>query len=104
MGLCAFDDPHRASIVRGIQYLLRTQNRDGSWTEHETTGTGFPKVFYLKYDMYRNSWPLLALATYRKLLAQSNGHGSDQRVEALELESDPVAPVQRRSAEVESLH
>jgi squalene-hopene/tetraprenyl-beta-curcumene cyclase len=25
-------------------------------------------VFYLKYDMYRNSWPLLALATYRKLL------------------------------------
>jgi hypothetical protein len=26
-------------------------------------------VFYLKYDMYRNSWPLLALGTYRKLLA-----------------------------------
>jgi len=24
-------------------------------------------VFYLKYDMYRNSWPLLALATYRNL-------------------------------------
>jgi len=23
----------------------------------------------LKYDMYRNSWPLLALATYRKLLS-----------------------------------
>ena len=41
---------------------------DGSWTEHETTGTGFPKVFYLKYDMYRNAWPLLALATYRKIL------------------------------------
>ena len=41
---------------------------DGSWTEHETTGTGFPKVFYLKYDMYRNTWPLLALATYRNVL------------------------------------
>ena len=25
-------------------------------------------MFYLKYDMYRNSWPLLALATYRQLL------------------------------------
>ncbi|MEI9864078.1 MAG: hypothetical protein WDN00_05905 [Limisphaerales bacterium] len=36
-----------------------------------TTGTGFPKVFYLKYDMYRNAWPLLALATYRKILNQS---------------------------------
>ena len=69
MGLCAFDDPDRPSVKRGIEYLVRAQNADGSWTEHETTGTGFPKVFYLKYDMYRNAWPLLAFATYRKLLA-----------------------------------
>jgi squalene-hopene/tetraprenyl-beta-curcumene cyclase len=78
MGLCAFDDPNRESIQRGIEYLARTQNADGSWTEHEITGTGFPKVFYLKYDMYRNAWPLLALATYRKILdhaaAKTNGH------------------------------
>ena len=73
MGLCAFDDPQRPSIRRGIEYLIRTQNGDGSWTEHEATGTGFPKVFYLKYDMYRNSWPLLAFATYRKLLNGLNG-------------------------------
>jgi len=71
MGLCAFDDPHRPSLVRGIEYLIRTQNEDGSWTEHETTGTGFPKVFYLKYDMYRNAWPLLALATHRNVLQQA---------------------------------
>jgi squalene-hopene/tetraprenyl-beta-curcumene cyclase len=71
MGLCAFDDPSRPSLRRGIEYLIRTQNPDGSWTEHETTGTGFPKVFYLKYDMYRNSWPLLAMATYRSLLARA---------------------------------
>ncbi|MBM3880594.1 MAG: squalene--hopene cyclase [Verrucomicrobia bacterium] len=68
MGLCTFGDPRRPSLLRGIEYLVRTQNPDGSWSEAETTGTGFPKVFYLKYDMYRNSWPLLALATYRKLL------------------------------------
>jgi squalene-hopene/tetraprenyl-beta-curcumene cyclase len=80
MGLCAFDDPDRPSLKRGIEYLIRTQNADGSWTELETTGTGFPKVFYLKYDMYRNAWPLLALATYRKILAKGqkaeavNGH------------------------------
>src|SRR5205807_1233719 len=61
----------RPSIRRGIKYLVHKQNSDGSWTEHETTGTGFPKVFYLKYDMYRNSWPLLALATYRKILADA---------------------------------
>lgn len=68
MGLCAFGDPNLPSLVRGIEYLVRSQNADGSWSESETTGTGFPKVFYLKYDMYRNSWPLLALATYQKML------------------------------------
>jgi squalene-hopene/tetraprenyl-beta-curcumene cyclase len=64
MGLCACEDLDRRSIRRGIDYLLRTQNRDGSWDETLITGTGFPRVFYLKYDMYRNNWPLLALATY----------------------------------------
>ena len=73
MGLLAFDDPFRPSVQRGIDYLIRTQNADGSWTEDEITGTGFPKVFYLKYDMYRNAWPLLALATYKKVLAKNQG-------------------------------
>jgi hypothetical protein len=44
--------------------LLSNQNSDGSWDEHLITGTGFPRVFYLKYDMYRNNWPLLALSVY----------------------------------------
>ena len=79
MGLCTFDDPYRPALRRGIEYLVRTQNPDGSWTEHETTGTGFPKVFYLKYDMYRNSWPLLALAAYRNLVrAKPNGDASGE--------------------------
>lgn len=73
MALCAFDDPRNPSLIRGIEHLAATQNPDGSWSEAETTGTGFPKVFYLKYDMYRNSWPLLALATYRQLLER---HGT----------------------------
>ena len=81
MGLCAFDDSDRPSLRRGIEYLIRTQNPDGSWTEQETTGTGFPKVFYLKYDMYRNSWPLLAMATYRNLLAKA----------AARLNGEPIA-------------
>ncbi len=76
MGLCAFGGPGNAALKRGVEYLIHAQNADGSWTEHETTGTGFPKVFYLKYDMYRNAWPLLALADYKKLIAgklQENG-------------------------------
>jgi squalene-hopene/tetraprenyl-beta-curcumene cyclase len=78
MGLCAFDEANRPSLLRGVRYLLQCQNTDGSWSEMETTGTGFPRVFYLKYDMYRNAWPLLALATYRSLLREAilkgNGH------------------------------
>jgi squalene-hopene/tetraprenyl-beta-curcumene cyclase len=86
MGLCAFDDPDCPSLKRGIEYLVRTQNADGSWTEHETTGTGFPKVYYLKYDMYRNAWPLLALATYRNLQtrvsARRNGKADEEQLRA----------------------
>jgi Squalene-hopene cyclase C-terminal domain len=47
-----------------VGYLVSTQNPDGSWSETLITGTGFPRVFYLKYDMYRNNWPLMALARY----------------------------------------
>jgi squalene-hopene/tetraprenyl-beta-curcumene cyclase len=71
MGLIAAADPaepaalDRKSIRLGIDYLLTTQAADGSWIEPEVTGTGFPRVFYLRYDMYRNNWPLLALATFR---------------------------------------
>jgi squalene-hopene/tetraprenyl-beta-curcumene cyclase len=68
MGVLACGDAQRMSVRRGINYLCRTQNPDGSWTEDYVTGTGFPRVFYLKYDMYRNNWPLLALAEYRRLL------------------------------------
>ena len=56
----------RRAIRRGIEFLIGRQSADGSWPEPETTGTGFPRVFYLRYDMYRNNWPLLALATFAR--------------------------------------
>ena len=64
MGICACGDLDRRSIQRGLRYLLSAQKPDGSWDEEQITGTGFPRVFYLKYDMYRQNFPLLALATY----------------------------------------
>jgi squalene-hopene/tetraprenyl-beta-curcumene cyclase len=64
MGICACGELDRPSVQRGLRYLLNTQRSDGAWDEPEITGTGFPKVFYLKYDMYRQNFPLLALATY----------------------------------------
>jgi squalene-hopene/tetraprenyl-beta-curcumene cyclase len=87
MALSVFGDPARPSLQRGVQYLLRTQNASGDWTEEETTGTGFPKVFYLKYDIYRSSWPLLALASYQRLLRPSvNGATNGHPAPALKVE------------------
>ena len=74
MGLCAFGDATSPALKRGIDYLINAQNRDGSWSEDEVTGTGFPKVYYLKYDIYRNTWPLLALATYKQLCQKNETH------------------------------
>ena len=71
MGIIAATDPAQTAaldtraIRRGVAFLLGRQSADGSWPEPEVTGTGFPRVFYLRYDMYRNNWPLLALATFR---------------------------------------
>jgi squalene-hopene/tetraprenyl-beta-curcumene cyclase len=64
MGISACGHLDRPSIHRGLRFLLSSQNADGSWTEPQITGTGFPGVFYLKYDFYRQNFPLLALATY----------------------------------------
>jgi len=51
---------------KAAEYLVTQQNEDGSWHEEDFTGTGFPCVFYLKYHLYRNSFPVYALARFHK--------------------------------------
>jgi len=65
IGLLAAAEPADPAIARAVTYLVQEQNDDGSWSESEFTGTGFPCVFYLKYHLYRNSFPLYALARFR---------------------------------------
>lgn len=67
MGLMAAG-VHDDAVHRGIAALATTQREDGTWDESEFTGTGFPKVYYLEYTMYRNYFPLQALGNYRKAL------------------------------------
>ena len=62
LGLEAAGDKSSAALHRGVDHLLETQRPDGTWHEELTTGTGFPNVFYLTYTMYRQYFPLLALA------------------------------------------
>ena len=72
MGLLAVGDTRSECVERGIAYLTLTQNKDGSWDEDFFTGTGFPRVFYLKYHLYRQYFPLIALTTYAKLMAEKS--------------------------------
>jgi squalene-hopene/tetraprenyl-beta-curcumene cyclase len=67
LGLMAagqIDDP---AVDKGIQYLLGAQKGDGSWQEERFTGTGFPRVFYLRYHGYSKFFPLWAMARFRNL-------------------------------------
>ncbi len=86
LGLLASGDLRSDSAHRGIAYLLQHQKHDGSWDEQHFTGTGFPRVFYLAYHLYRNYFPLLALTEYSRKFSskgiavmetrQSEGRGS----------------------------
>jgi squalene-hopene/tetraprenyl-beta-curcumene cyclase len=69
LGLLAAGDTRSDCVGRAIAYLLKNQKKDGSWDEPYFTGTGFPRVFYLKYHLYRQYFPLLALTEYAKVLA-----------------------------------
>jgi squalene-hopene/tetraprenyl-beta-curcumene cyclase len=64
MGLLAGGDHTSESVRKGVEYLIENQREDGSWDEELATGTGFPKVFYLTYHMYRNAFPMMAIAMY----------------------------------------
>jgi squalene-hopene/tetraprenyl-beta-curcumene cyclase len=65
IGLLASGQATGVTVRKGIGYLLDSQKEDGSWREDYYTGTGFPRAFYLKYDLYRIYFPLLALSQYR---------------------------------------
>jgi len=72
------------SVVRGINYLLRHQREDGSWEEIRHTGTGFPRVFYLRYHWYCQYFPLWALAMYRNIRTRGQARADELRVAAFE--------------------
>jgi squalene-hopene/tetraprenyl-beta-curcumene cyclase len=80
LGLLAAGDDRSDSIAKGIRWLLESQRADGSWDESMgegakresiITGTGFPKVFYLAYTLYRQYFPLMALTGYKRAMERS---------------------------------
>jgi squalene-hopene/tetraprenyl-beta-curcumene cyclase len=69
LGLMSGGQVHSDQVRRGIDFLLRTQQPNGFWSDPEFNAPGFPRVFYLKYHGYDKYFPLLALARYRNLMA-----------------------------------
>jgi squalene-hopene/tetraprenyl-beta-curcumene cyclase len=65
MALIESGQVHSPAVELGIRFLVEHQQTDGTWAEEEYTGTGFPKHFYINYHLYRNYFPLMALARYR---------------------------------------
>ena len=72
LGLMSAGEVHLASVQRGIEFLLQTQQADGFWRDPEFNAPGFPRVFYLKYHGYDKYFPLLALTRYHNLTAGKN--------------------------------
>ncbi|RLB56490.1 MAG: squalene--hopene cyclase [Deltaproteobacteria bacterium] len=65
LGLLAVGDDSE-NLRRGIDFLISTQNTDGSWDEDEFTGTGFPGDFYINYHLYRQVFPTMALGRWAR--------------------------------------
>ena len=76
LGLLAAGDTRSDSVAKGVRWLIDRQHQDGSWDElvpgrngeSYYTGTGFPRVFYLGYHLYKQYFPLLALTTYERAM------------------------------------
>ena len=79
MGLMSAGMADAFSVARGVQYLLRQQTKEGSWEEVRHTGTGFPRVFYLRYHWYCQYFPLWALAMYRNLRTRGTMRADEVR-------------------------
>jgi squalene-hopene/tetraprenyl-beta-curcumene cyclase len=72
LGLMAAGEVDSAEVRKGVEYLIRTQQANGSWKDQWFTAPGFPRVFYLKYHGYSKYFPLWALARYRNLRSRKS--------------------------------
>jgi squalene-hopene/tetraprenyl-beta-curcumene cyclase len=80
LGLLAAGDTRSDSVAKGIRWLVSNQTPEGTWKELAEgrngesyyTGTGFPRVFYLAYHLYRDYFPLLALTTYKRMMEKES--------------------------------
>jgi len=71
LGLIAAGEARSPEAKAGVEYLLRTQNPQGRWEEDQFTGTGFPGHFMIRYHLYRDCFPMMALGQYLQAVRTS---------------------------------
>ncbi|BCS52803.1 squalene--hopene cyclase [Geobacter sp. SVR] len=76
LALMAAGEAGHSAVQSGIGYLVQTY--DNGWDEQHFTGTGFPRVFYLRYHGYSLFFPVWALGAYAR--QQHRGETVQNRV------------------------
>jgi len=72
MALMAICGPADPGVEAGVRWLCHTQLETGTWEEKWFTGTGFPRVFYLRYHLYKLYFPVMCLGRYQRLISSAN--------------------------------
>ena len=92
LGLFATGDFDSESVKRGVQFLLKTQKENGAWEDDFFTGTGFPRVFYLKYHLYSVYFPDPGAEPVLAAHARYGGNGTGR---AAGTDRSPGSPKER---------
>ena len=66
LGLMAMGETESEAVEKGISYLVRNFDGAKGWKEASFTGTGFPRVFYLRYHGYSHYFPVWAMGVYAR--------------------------------------
>src|SRR5690625_1355216 len=72
LGLMSAGEVESDTVREGIRWLEEAPREGVRWEEQHFTGTGFPRVFYLKYHGYAASFPLWALGRYQRVMESND--------------------------------